>query len=53
MNTARGGKGAPVKVDMLPVMGVKRDGAAMVVDVRGGSYRCDDKGCAGGRGQVG
>ena len=46
MNQARAGKGAPVKADMLPVSGVKRDGAAMVVDVRGGSYRCDDKGCA-------
>lgn len=45
MNVARGDKGMPVKADMLPVSGVKRDGAAMVVDVRGGSYRCDDKGC--------
>ncbi|MBS0226615.1 MAG: DPP IV N-terminal domain-containing protein [Proteobacteria bacterium] len=45
MNQARAGKGAPVKMDMLPVSGVKQEGATMVVDVRGARYRCDDKGC--------
>lgn len=46
MNLAAAGKGRPADADKLMVLGVKREGAATVINLPSGNYRCSDAGCS-------
>ncbi|RZA17969.1 MAG: S9 family peptidase [Lysobacteraceae bacterium] len=39
-------KDKPATADKLQVASIRRDGSALVLNLRGSEYRCDDKGCA-------